>query len=222
MYFVFDQFTILGHAGRWIHGNGSRELLVLRFAVNNSVIDPWIYILLRKQKHSWLSRNTAEVSAKAYLTKLILQRNLAALNLIQIKIAAVEVWTRPCLPTTSFPPMLCRNAESIQSVLQKYLRCQLCNLMWVDWMCKPMLGMIMYVNQCFVNVLTLCYFFIFYRKQSIVKRISLVKLLFQICLFCQVGKLLLFLLWNKVYFLFSQIRRKVFVCMDIFVFVVLE
>ena len=100
------------------------------------------------------------MSAKAYLTKLILQRNLAALNLIQIKIAAVEVWTRPYLPTTSFPPMLCRNAESIQSVLEKYQWCQfLYNLMWVDWMRKPMLGMIMYVNQCFVDVLTICYFF---------------------------------------------------------------
>lgn len=29
--------------------NGSVELLVLRLAVTNSVVDPWIYILLRKE-----------------------------------------------------------------------------------------------------------------------------------------------------------------------------
>ena len=144
--------------------DGSTEMAVENFCfwdspslTQSSILG---FISFWEKKHSWLSRNTAEVSAKAYLTKLILQRNLAALNLIQIKIAAVEVWTRPYLPTTSFPPMLCRNAESIQSVLEKYQWCQfLYNLMWVDWMRKPMLGMIMYVNQCFVDVLTICYFF---------------------------------------------------------------
>ncbi|XP_062578507.1 prostaglandin E2 receptor EP4 subtype-like [Saccostrea cucullata] len=50
-------FTILGHAGRWIEGNGARELLVLRFAVNNSIIDPWIYILLRKETLRALQRH---------------------------------------------------------------------------------------------------------------------------------------------------------------------
>ncbi|XP_048752933.1 prostaglandin E2 receptor EP4 subtype-like [Ostrea edulis] len=30
-------------------GDGPLELLVLRFAVNNSIVDPWIYILLRKE-----------------------------------------------------------------------------------------------------------------------------------------------------------------------------
>ncbi|XP_048758823.1 prostaglandin E2 receptor EP4 subtype-like [Ostrea edulis] len=42
-------FTILGHAALWISGNGSRELLVVRFGITNSIIDPWIYILLRKE-----------------------------------------------------------------------------------------------------------------------------------------------------------------------------
>ncbi|XP_062578508.1 prostaglandin E2 receptor EP4 subtype-like [Saccostrea cucullata] len=42
-------FTILGHAALWISGNGSRELTVVRFGITNSIIDPWIYILLRKE-----------------------------------------------------------------------------------------------------------------------------------------------------------------------------
>lgn len=50
--------TILGHAGRWIHGNGARELLVLRFAVTNSIIDPWIYILLRKETFIAMKRHS--------------------------------------------------------------------------------------------------------------------------------------------------------------------
>ncbi|XP_062578509.1 prostaglandin E2 receptor EP4 subtype-like isoform X1 [Saccostrea cucullata] len=40
---------IFAHAAMWVEGNGPRELLVLRFAVCNSVVDPWIYILLRKE-----------------------------------------------------------------------------------------------------------------------------------------------------------------------------
>lgn len=57
--FVFvKKVTILGHAGRWIHGNGARELLVLRFAVTNSIIDPWIYILLRKETFIAMKRHS--------------------------------------------------------------------------------------------------------------------------------------------------------------------
>ncbi|XP_052689353.1 prostaglandin E2 receptor EP4 subtype-like [Crassostrea angulata] len=50
-------FTMLGHAGKWIHGNGARELLVLRFAVTNAMIDPWIYILLRKETFIAIKRH---------------------------------------------------------------------------------------------------------------------------------------------------------------------
>eukprot|EP00105_Crassostrea_gigas_P035463 XP_019919611.1 PREDICTED: prostaglandin E2 receptor EP4 subtype-like isoform X1 [Crassostrea gigas] len=50
-------FTMLGHAGKWIHGNGARELMVLRFAVNNAMIDPWIYILLRKETFIAIKRH---------------------------------------------------------------------------------------------------------------------------------------------------------------------
>lgn len=51
------QFTMLGHAAKWIHGNGARELLVLRFAVNNAMIDPWLYILLRKETFIAINRH---------------------------------------------------------------------------------------------------------------------------------------------------------------------
>lgn len=51
------QFTMLGHAAKWINGNGARELLVLRFAVNNAMIDPWLYILLRKETFIAIKRH---------------------------------------------------------------------------------------------------------------------------------------------------------------------
>ncbi|XP_061182326.1 prostaglandin E2 receptor EP4 subtype-like [Saccostrea echinata] len=41
--------VIFAHAVFWMDGDGGTELLVLRLAVTNSIIDPWIYILLRKE-----------------------------------------------------------------------------------------------------------------------------------------------------------------------------
>ncbi|XP_061183477.1 prostaglandin E2 receptor EP4 subtype-like [Saccostrea echinata] len=40
---------IFAHACHLMNSNGSVELLVLRLAVTNSIVDPWIYILLRKE-----------------------------------------------------------------------------------------------------------------------------------------------------------------------------
>lgn len=42
--------------------NGSLELLVLRLAVTNSIIDPWIYILLRKETIVGLLRIKTAIS----------------------------------------------------------------------------------------------------------------------------------------------------------------
>ena len=69
------------------------------------------FIYCSEKKHSWLSRNTAEVSAKAYLTKLILQRKLPVRNLIRIRTAAVEVWTIPYPQMTTFPQLFYKNFE---------------------------------------------------------------------------------------------------------------
>ncbi|XP_061182474.1 prostaglandin E2 receptor EP4 subtype-like [Saccostrea echinata] len=57
-------FTILGHAALWISGNGSRELTVVRFGVTNSIIDPWIYILLRKENFKALQRRFRGIFGK--------------------------------------------------------------------------------------------------------------------------------------------------------------
>lgn len=48
---------MLGHAAKWIHGNGAKELLVFRFAVNNAMIDPLIYIFLRKETFIAIKRH---------------------------------------------------------------------------------------------------------------------------------------------------------------------
>ncbi|XP_062582823.1 prostaglandin E2 receptor EP4 subtype-like [Saccostrea cucullata] len=42
-------FLILGYAALLNNGNPSRDLLIARIAITNSVIDPWIYILFRKE-----------------------------------------------------------------------------------------------------------------------------------------------------------------------------
>ncbi|KAK3089756.1 hypothetical protein FSP39_006250 [Pinctada imbricata] len=48
--------NILEHATLRNDENGSTELLVLRFAVTNSIIDPWIYILLRKETLEFIQK----------------------------------------------------------------------------------------------------------------------------------------------------------------------
>lgn len=40
---------MFGYVGKWIYGNGVRELLVFRFVVINVMIDLWIYIFFRKE-----------------------------------------------------------------------------------------------------------------------------------------------------------------------------
>jgi hypothetical protein len=47
--FLKLQVTILQHASGSINGEGRSELKYLRMAVLNSVLDPWIYILFRKE-----------------------------------------------------------------------------------------------------------------------------------------------------------------------------
>ncbi|XP_061182327.1 prostaglandin E2 receptor EP4 subtype-like [Saccostrea echinata] len=59
---------IFAHAAMWIEGNGPRELLVLRFAVTNSVVDPWIYILLRKENLRILQKRCGGFCGKFNLT----------------------------------------------------------------------------------------------------------------------------------------------------------
>ncbi|XP_062582824.1 prostaglandin E2 receptor EP4 subtype-like [Saccostrea cucullata] len=49
-------FTILGYAALLNKENPSRDLLLARIAMTNSVIDPWIYILLRKENLRSLHR----------------------------------------------------------------------------------------------------------------------------------------------------------------------
>ncbi|XP_061183479.1 uncharacterized protein LOC133191758 [Saccostrea echinata] len=49
MAIVFPFIVILAHAVGEMSGQGNRELLVLRLAVSNSIVDPWIYILIRKE-----------------------------------------------------------------------------------------------------------------------------------------------------------------------------
>ena len=84
------------------------------------------FIYCSEKKHSWLSRNTAEVSAKAYLTKLILQRKLPVRNLIRIRTAAVEVWTIPYLQMTTFPQLFYKNFDKdIYQTLTCYTLCVL-------------------------------------------------------------------------------------------------
>lgn len=49
--------------------NGSLELLVLRLAVTNSIIDPWIYILLRKETIVGLLRIKTAISGLCFTKK---------------------------------------------------------------------------------------------------------------------------------------------------------
>lgn len=49
--------------------NGSLELLVLRLAVTNSIIDPWIYILLRKETIVGLLRVKTAISGLCFTKK---------------------------------------------------------------------------------------------------------------------------------------------------------
>lgn len=41
--------VIFGNATQWIIEDGSVDLLVVRLGITNSIVDPWIYILLRKE-----------------------------------------------------------------------------------------------------------------------------------------------------------------------------
>lgn len=49
--------------------NGSLELLVLRLAVTNSIIDPWIYILLRKETIVGLLKVKTAISGLCFTKK---------------------------------------------------------------------------------------------------------------------------------------------------------
>lgn len=57
--FVFSylyQINILQHATGAVEGENTTELDLLRMAVTNSVLDPWIYILLRKESLMFVLR----------------------------------------------------------------------------------------------------------------------------------------------------------------------
>lgn len=61
--------VIFSHAAKLMKasdqgGDGPLELLVLRFAVTNSIVDPWIYILLRKETLDGLKRCKRGVKQK--------------------------------------------------------------------------------------------------------------------------------------------------------------
>ena len=67
------QVNIFQHAAFAVTGQGKTELLFLRMAVTNSVIDPWIYILFRKEVmimlvnfgNRFLGRNTSSPLQKS-------------------------------------------------------------------------------------------------------------------------------------------------------------
>lgn len=65
----FFKVVIFSHAAKLMKasdqgGDGPLELLVLRFAVTNSIVDPWIYILLRKETLDGLKRCKRGVKQK--------------------------------------------------------------------------------------------------------------------------------------------------------------
>jgi hypothetical protein len=47
-----------------VNTNGSLELLVLRLAVTNSIVDPWIYILLRRETLTGLIKIKMAISRR--------------------------------------------------------------------------------------------------------------------------------------------------------------
>ena len=51
---LFFQINIFGHVVGAITGNGNFELLSLRLSVTNSIVDPWIYIVFRKDTIDFL------------------------------------------------------------------------------------------------------------------------------------------------------------------------
>ncbi|XP_061169030.1 prostaglandin E2 receptor EP4 subtype-like [Saccostrea echinata] len=50
--------TIFGHAIGTISGNGLLELNAIRLSISNSIIDPWIYIVFRKDTFEFFKRMT--------------------------------------------------------------------------------------------------------------------------------------------------------------------
>lgn len=52
------QIVIFGHATALFYDVGSLELFVVRLAVTNPIIDPWIYILFRKENIFAITRKT--------------------------------------------------------------------------------------------------------------------------------------------------------------------
>ncbi|XP_061196138.1 prostaglandin E2 receptor EP4 subtype-like [Saccostrea echinata] len=61
-------FLILGYAALLNKENPSRDLLIGRIAMTNSVIDPWIYILLRKENLQALQRRCGRFCCKVSST----------------------------------------------------------------------------------------------------------------------------------------------------------
>lgn len=58
------QIVIFGHATAWAEDNGRLELLAVRLAVTNSIVDPWIYILFRKENIILITRKLGNFWSK--------------------------------------------------------------------------------------------------------------------------------------------------------------
>ncbi|XP_052684385.1 prostaglandin E2 receptor EP4 subtype-like [Crassostrea angulata] len=56
--------VIFGHAAAWAADNGKLELFVVRLAVTNSIVDPWIYILFRKENMILITRKIGNIWGK--------------------------------------------------------------------------------------------------------------------------------------------------------------
>ena len=60
----FNQIIIFGHVTRLISNNGFMKLLVVRLGITNSIVDPWIYILLRKENFVFADRHLGIICFK--------------------------------------------------------------------------------------------------------------------------------------------------------------
>lgn len=63
------QIVIFGHAAAWMDDNGTLELFVVRLAVTNSIVDPWIYILFRKENIILITRKLGNVCGKISVSR---------------------------------------------------------------------------------------------------------------------------------------------------------
>lgn len=64
LYIFVLQIVIFGHATALFNDVGTLELCVVRLAVTNPIIDPWIYILFRKENIFAITRKLGNFRGK--------------------------------------------------------------------------------------------------------------------------------------------------------------